>query len=258
MILSLGIHFEILSYDWVAFAKRTRKEPPMRRGTVAILAALIIAGVGAEASAQYAVTPGTDGYERVTRGVFDLGTEHLLLVHFLSSSEPAASDAGLSTESMYVAYMGGLVPRYFLLDNFAIGMSLNIFYQSNTITISGGGHDQTITSDDLGFIGFLMANYYIRLGYSLFFKPGIGVGGFYASREAPLDTLGSGVELESDIYGFAGRVDLGLVYYAGQHFNLRAGIDILIRAGYESAPNGEGDSFYSVDAAFGAGLGYSF
>ncbi len=232
----------------------------MRRGLIALLAAAAISTIASRAEAQYTVTPGTQGYEMVAAGVWDLGTEHLLLVHFLNSSEPAASADGVSTTSTYAAYMGGLVPRVFVINNLAIGLSLNVLYQYNSLEITSGGTTETIDSDDLGFIGFLMLNYYLRLGYSLFFKPGIGVGGFYASRETPYnDVPGTpGLELETDLYGFAGRIDLGLVYYAGRHFNLRAGIDILIRAGYEAAPDGDGDSFYSIDAAFGAGLGYSF
>ena len=230
----------------------------MRKGLIVVVTAFVVGAFSTDAFAQYAVTPGTRGYERVTRGVFDLGFENLLLVHFLSSNEPAASTTGVSTSSTYVAYMGGLVPRMFVIDNLAIGLSLNIFYQSNTVEVTSGGSTVTTDTSDLGFIGFVVINYYLRLGYSLFFKPGVGVGGFYASRETPHnDDPTSSLEVETDLYGFAGRVDLGLVYYAGAHFNLRAGIDIIIRYGAE-AYEGNSTSFYSVDAAFGAGLGYSF
>ena len=231
----------------------------MRKSLTTVLVAAALTTLAADASAQYDVSPGTDGYERITRGVFDLGFENLLLVHFLSSNEPAASSTDVSTSSTYVAYMGGLVPRIFILDNLTLGLSLNIFYQSNTLEITSSDGTETIDSADLGFIGFLMANYYIRLGYSLFFKPGVGVGGFYASRETPYDEATTDdLEIETALYGFAGRVDLGLIYYAGAHFNLRAGIDVVIRYGAEETHAGTSDSFYSVDAAFGAGLGYSF
>ena len=230
----------------------------MRKGLIVVVTALVVGAFSTDAFAQYSVTPGTRGYERVTGGVFDLGFENLLLVHFLSSNEPAASTSGVSSSSTYIAYMGGLVPRVFIIDNLALGLSLNIFYQSNTIEMTTGGTTTTTDSSDLGFIGFLMINYYLRLGYSLFFKPGVGVGGFYASRETPYNgDPGSALEIETDLYGFAGRVDLGLIYYAGAHFNLRAGIDIIIRYGSEAYGNAS-ESFYSVDAAFGAGLGYSF
>lgn len=208
----------------------------------------------AEAQAQRAVGAGTYGYERVTRGVVDIGIENMLLVHYISPS--VAGDADSS--SLYATYAGGLAFRYFLADNFALGLTAAVLYQRNQDVVTTAAGELTERSSDLGIIGFVMANYYLRLGNSLFFKPGLGLGGLWATRSVP-DPTSPGRSIESTLMGGAGRIDLGFAYYASPHFTLRAGPDIVVRAGVQQFDDGrESESFVSVDAGFNVGLGYSF
>lgn len=158
------------------------------------------------------------------------------------------------------AYIGGIAYRYFLMNNFSLGVSINVLYQSNSYTAETAAGTIKTESEDLGFVGFITANYYVRLGNSLFFKPGLGLGGLYGRRTVPTPGGAPGQTTQMALYGGTARLDLGFVFFASRHFNLRAGLDILFRVGAANPADDtmETQSFFSIDAGFNIGLGYTF
>jgi len=109
----------------------------------------------------------------------------------------------------------------------------------------------------MGFDEGQVVNYNVRLGNSLFFRPGVGAGYFFGTRERPGATLGT--KIESTISGPAALLDLTLQYFASPNFSMRAGPVLVMRFGSE-APDAGGDaqSYTQIDAGFTAGLAYSF
>ena len=198
------------------------------------------------------VRSGTSGYEKIGKGVFDLAVDNLVLVHY--HSQPGADES--SSSSLYASYIAGATVRRFISDNFSLGLSVNWGYQRSAETVEAAGATQESVVTDSGLLGFLIANYYVRLGNGLFLKPGIGVGGLWGTRSVPGT---ANTVVTSDLIGGAARLDLGFVYYATPHFNLKAGMDVIMRAGNETTEGApEGPTFVSHDVGIRAGLGYSF
>lgn len=220
-----------------------------------IITACLLGTGGRFVYAQRTVRGGTRGFERIQKGVVEIGVENMILVHYNSSPHVAVPDS--TKKTLYASYTGGFVFRYFLMDNLALGASLSVLFSKSGESLVRPDRTDTQESRDIGVIGFLIANYYIRLGNSLFFKPGVGVGGLYAGRLTP-DPDQPGQGFNSTISGGAGKLDLGFVYYASRNFNLKAGIDIIFKGGAESAPGYDSVSFFTTDAAVGVGLGYAF
>ena len=226
----------------------------MRKTILAVLVLTTVVFSAAPARAGGGVYSGTSGYEFLEKGLWDIGLDSLFLLRYFSVPDDGN---GASSSTLKLTCLAGLTPKYFIIRNLSVGASLNFFYERTDLTTEAGGVESSSTSSDTGFMGFAMANYHLRLGHSLFFKPGIGAGYFYGTRSVPTGT--PGLKAETTLSGFTGRVDLGFVYYASAHFNLKAGIDVLIRFGSEKPDGGgDGQDFTSVDAGFGVGLGYSF
>ena len=178
----------------------------------------------------------------------------------------------VSVADMSTSYVGGLTPRYFVVKNLSLSLNLDFFYRKDSVTVtttpqSGGDtKEDTNSNTDTGFLGTAMVNYYMRLGHGLFFKPGVGGGGFVGSRERP--SAGQpGQVTKTKLSGGAGRLDLGFAFYASNQFSMRAGIDIIARFGSEKAdadvkaPDGstpDPQSFTTVDAGVNVGIGYTF
>ena len=179
-------------------------------------------------------------------GVWDLGfLDSLVLLRYYNASDRESS-------TMYMGFLGGFTPRYFLMKNMPLGLSLNYYYQRQW-TREG---QISVDSTDSGFLGLVLINYYVRLGHSFFWKPGLGLGGFYGTHSVPTDDEGH--VMQSSSYGGAVRFELGFVFYAGKHMNLRAGPDVLMKFGTDQPAGDEGRSFLSFDAGLSVGLGYSF
>lgn len=219
----------------------------MRKTLIGIAVVLVVLQA-LPARAGRVVRSGTHGFETIEKGVFDLGFDNMLMLRYHQlQAEP---DAISTLNSIYFA---GITPRYFIGSNFALGLSANWFIQK-AVTKQGDVESGKVT--DTGFIGFVMANYFIRLGNSLFFKPGIGGGGFWGSREIP---VGATTVSKTSLYGGAARIDLGFAYYASAHFNIRAGFDLITRFGQEKEENAdEGQTVITTDVGVSFGLGYSF
>jgi hypothetical protein len=185
-------------------------------------------------------------YTQINQGTVDLGffDSLLLLRHYKSTADDSST--------LYFAMLGGFSPRYFVIDNLAIGLNLNLFYQQQW-THEG---NLEVSAKDTGFIGHVTAHYFVGVGSSFFWKPGIGGGGFFGKHTIPVD--GSGLLAQSNTYGGSLRLDLGFAYWVGKNFNLRAGPELLLRFGVDQPVDAEGRSFVSFDAGLSVGFGYSF
>ncbi|MDX9723648.1 MAG: outer membrane beta-barrel protein [Myxococcota bacterium] len=219
---------------------------------LALLALLLL--LPCTAFAQGTVHSGTYGFESVDAGVFEIGLDNMLLVNY--SSADLDPDGNSTLSRLRASYVGGITPRYFVAKNFSVALNLNLFITQENATTKVEEAETTVESGDFGFLGMAMANYYIRLGNSFFFKPGIGGGVFFGTRSRP--GAEEGVKLESSLSGGAARLDLGLVYYVSSHFNLKAGIDALMWFGSETDSNDVSLGYTNLDAGFNVGVAYSF
>ena len=123
------------------------------------------------------LNPTTSGYDSIRKKAMDFGFDNLLLFHY-------SSHAGENSE-MSVVYMAGVTFRLFLIRNFSLGFNVNYLYQRNEEWIDGA--DDRRTSDH-GPIGFVVLDYFVKLGFSTFLRPEIAVGGFYGWRSSPTGT----------------------------------------------------------------------
>jgi hypothetical protein len=195
--------------------------------------------------------------------VVQIGFDNIMLVKYFSSTNDATET---TTSILNASWMGGIAPRYLLMDNLSIGLSLNYFYQLEKKTREKGGVESVSEDSDTGFIGFLTANYHLRLGHSLFLRPGVGVGYFMGTREVPVEVTvvfdgnpPGPSKYEYSLSGLAAQIDLTLEYFASKHFSMRAGPIVILRFGTvtEDATD-EGHAYTQIDAGFIGGLGYSF
>ncbi len=224
---------------------------------VAVVFAVTMLGSAGTAQAGKMVYSGTRGYETIQKGLWQIGFDNMLLVNYMSSTNDTTD---VTNSSLRVAYMAGLTPRYFVINNLSVGLSLNAFYELNEDTREAGGTETVTTASDTGFMGLAVVNYNVRIGHSLFIRPGVGAGYFYGTRERPNTAAGAipGSKLESTISGPAALLDLTLQYFAGPHFSMRAGPILVMRFGSDAPEVGEAQSYTQIDAGFTAGLAYSF
>lgn len=242
----------------------------MRRRMLVGLACLGISMTAAAQASAETVGSNYRGFTSVAKGVKEIGADNIFLLRYNSVPLPDAPDTTVS--NMDIAYVGGLTPRYFLTEHIALALNLNYFYRKNSTTIeqpdpaTGDPVETTETASDQGVLGFAMLNYYMRLGNSMFFKPGIGGGGFVGTRRRPTEGQ-VGQETKTSLTGGAGRLDLGFAFYTSQNFNIKAGLDVIARFGSEkpeadvtttTGEEPESQSFTTVDAGFNVGFAYSF
>lgn len=243
----------------------------MRHGRWAATLAVLVGVLGASEARADSVGGNYRGFTSVQKGVKEIGLDNIFLLRYNSVPLTDAPDTTVST--MDLAYVGGLTPRYFVTDNIALALNLDLFYRSNSETVeikdpnTGEVTEDSSSSSDLGFMGFVLVNYYMRLGNSMFFKPGIGGGGFVGSRNRPTVGGQPGQETKTSLTGGAGRLDLGFAFYTSSNFNIKAGLDFIARFGSEKPEEGvtlpsgeepEAQSFSTVDAGFNVGFAYSF
>ena len=230
----------------------------MRRLVVNLLGLCLVVAFAGDAVAGGVVHSGTRGFEKLQKGLFQLGFDNMLLVNYASSTD----DTTETTSSVLSAsWIGGLAPRYFIMDNVSVGASLNYFYELEKQTTEVNGSESSLEASDTGFLGFITANYHLRLGNSLFLRPGVGVGYYMGTREVPVVGGAGGVgttKLETSLSGMAAQLDFTLEYFASAHFSMRAGPVVMMRFGTET-PDGadEGNAYQQIDAGFIGGLGYS-
>ncbi len=233
-----------------------------RTAIALILAASVLAFAGqAVAGTAYG---NHQGITKIRKGVFDLGFDSVLILRNTTTPlKVNGEEAGSSTQTGFT-YAGGPSFRYFLKDNLAVGADLQFFTFRNSTSIDPDMGEAVETSTaDTGGLGFATGHYFIRLGSGLFFKPGVGVGGFVGNRSIP-DGMDDTKTINSSLSGLAAKADLGFAFYAGQHFNLRAGLNFTYYLGNVTPEAVEGeedpasDSFSTLEAGFSVGVGYSF
>ncbi len=223
----------------------------MQKTWLVVLLMLLLPGA---AMAQSSVRSGTWGYEAIDAGVFEISVDNMLLLGYSKQNLDEDGDAWAS--ELRVAYIGGVTPRYFVAKNVSVALNLNLFLGQDAQTTKVGDSEETQTSTDVGFLGTVMAHYYLRLGNSMFLKPGLGGGAFFGTRSVP--GMEEGTKIEHKLSGGIGRLDIGLVYYASKNFNMKAGIDTLMWFGSVTNPADESRGYFSIDAGFNVGLAYSF
>jgi len=228
--------------------------------TFILVSVLVLSAIIAESAyAGGVIYSGTKGYERISRGVFDLGVDTMLLVSYHKTSIPPVTAGGPEPDvsTLAASWLLGITPRYYLIDNLSLGLSLNYFYGKNSTTTTIEGIETTDKSSDMGFLGFVAFGYNLRIGHSLFWRPGIGVGGFYGWRKYP--TTEPGLKRESKLYGGAVLIQpLCIQFFAGPHFNLKASPDLIIKFGKEQPADADAKTFTSVEVGISAGIGYNF
>jgi len=211
---------------------------------------LLITALAVPARAGRTVSGGTRGFEALAKGVFSIALDNMLLIRYHKIT-PAEGDA---TTTLRATYFPFLHLRYFLMKNLSLSLGGSYFYEKNAITV---GDTEVSSTVDRGFIVDVMANYHIRLGNSIFFKPGVGGGFFMGNREVP----GSGdLVAKTELLGGIARVDLGFEYFVSRNFSLRAGFDVMMRFGGEKTEDSDedSDSVLTADVGINFGLAYSF
>ncbi len=229
---------------------------------VAALAAVLLSSSVATAD----IGRTSRGANAIFPGTFDLGVDFAVL--YSSTTIPTKDRDGNEVGSVNTSDLS-LLPtlnaRYFVLKNLGVGLAGTYFIESTSTTIEADDQDTVETgSTNSGFVVLGQGKYFLRLGNSFFFAPGLGAGALFGTQEVDDPSGGSGAKIERSISGFAGKLDLGFVFYGGQQLNLRAGVDLLFRSGTvnptadEEEAGIEGQDFTRVDATDSMGLGYSF
>ncbi|MFT7624652.1 MAG: hypothetical protein ACI9WU_003840 [Myxococcota bacterium] len=132
----------------------------------------------------------------------------------------------------------------------------------NSAEVTTGTTTTESSFTDLGFLATVMADYYISVGRGMFIKPGIGGGYFRVSGDkdvAGINVAGTNLVEKITRSGGVGRVQLSLVFYTSNQFNLKAGVDVLARFGSKESdqdPSTGSTSILEIDAAWNVGFAY--
>lgn len=232
--------------------------------TTAAIAALTLVLLASTANADIGRTG--RGANAINPGTFDLGADFALL--YRSTTIPVKDGDGEEVGSInntQLSLLPTLNARYFVIKNLGVGLAGTYFIDSTTNTVENDNADTVETgASNSGFLVMAQAKYFLRLGNSFFFAPGLAGGALFGVQETDDPTGGDGAKIERSIGGFAGKLDLGFVFYAGAQLNLRAGVDLLFRSGTvnptteEEEAGAEGQDFTTIDATVSMGMGYSF
>ena len=230
---------------------------------------LVVAICATSASAQ--VGSGSwAGYNHIPQHTKQFTFDQLLLVDYDVVDGPEGSDTTTTTRE--ILWNGSISFDYFVVQNLAVGANVGYFWDGQKTIVTAGDEEAVGEQVDSGLLTFVIADYYLRLGNSMFLRPGVGVGFFYGKRRSPV--VGEeNLSFENDLYGFAGKLELGGVFYTSSSFSLRAGVSLLARVLTESPVPEEGEeettdatedepsldlSGIALDAAFSIGFGYAF
>ena len=213
------------------------------------------------------IYPGGNSSGSVTQigaGVKELSLETQVVFHS-DTVKGTAPAPDTTTSSMTL--MGAPIFRYFVIDNLSVGLHAGGFFRKEG-TKSG---DKESSATDAGFIGSVMAAYYVSVGGGMFISPTVGAGFFAGSREIKTPPLQAGqgdLVLRYSINGPVIRAGLGLVFYSSARFNLFARPEAVIYLGsakqkQEQLPAGvtadpEAKKFTTIEGGFTCGLSYVF
>jgi hypothetical protein len=112
------------------------------------------------------------------------------------------------------------------------------------------------TASATSFGGALFGTFHVRLGLGAFFRPTLGLGALFGTREVD---AGGGMVAEFSQTAFLTRIGLPIAYFASKRVVLQAGPEINIAIGSFKADGAdEGVSFTTVSGGFAVGVGYVF
>ncbi len=175
------------------------------------------------------------GANKVQKGLNEVG------IHALGSLSQVTQDENQTSQFFGVA---GLTYRHFISDDIALSMNGSYVYRSPI-------DDST---EEAGMI-VLSSNYYQRLGEGMFIAPGLGLGGIFGDRNVPQE---SGLIASEPFQGAVLRLQLPIVLYAWDKFNVFGGPEALFTFASTSPEQGEGVSFFRLDAGFSVGASMYF
>ena len=173
-------------------------------------------------------------YTQINKGVFQLGVDSTLILGYSQEADDSSFMANA---------IGSGVLRYFVKKNLGVSARL------------GGVYRKTGDARDLGFVGSIWANFFMRLGEGIFFAPGAGLGVMSTQRDLPMS--GSTVARSSVIGGTA-ATELMLAVFLNKRFSLTAGPEFLLTIGGTTPEEGDGTSFLSFDGGFKVGVAYTY
>ena len=144
--------------------------------------------------------------------------------------------------------------RYFVGRNTALGFNLSFLYKNT---------DGQAVSSDIGGVLGVNLGYYASLGGGMFFKPLIGVGGFYARHVSSRVVAGVLTEVPASSFGGIVRPGFNFVFYSSPRFNMYAGPEVMLSIGGSSSEEVSGvqignEFLFSVDGGFNFGISYVF
>lgn len=220
-----------------------------------VLSALLVTLTAGPALADTLGPTQKDGRGFITRlgkGLFEFGVDSLFVY---TSRKISVNDTDASTSAATMVL--GPNFRYFLIDNLALSLNINglVAHQSTSTTTAGVTVDSSTT--EVGVLGLLGADYYVSLSKNMFFKPGLAGGGFWKSYDEPSPTDPEATRKITTVGG-ALRVQLGLVYYTSEKFNLKAGVDFLALFGTRTQDGAPDESLFQMDLGWNVGFGYVF
>lgn len=206
----------------------------MKRSLI-VLSVLVVA---AEARAdEVAANPNDPGkVTSIGRGVkeIDLGGIFVLSVDKVGDE----STTKLST-------LGGLGFQFFLNQNVSLGATGLFSYDKV-------GDATSATS----FGGVAFGSLHVRLGLGAFFRPTLGLGALFGTREID---AGGGMVTEFSQVAFLARIGLPIAYFASKRVVLQAGPEVNVEIGSFKADGAtDGTSFTTVAGGFAVGVGYVF
>ena len=182
---------------------------------------------------------GDGGYDAIAGGAWDL-----TLVDAIFLSRYTILD---DTSMHSLSFFGGPGLRMFAAKNFSIHFTPAFTYDLETV--------EDDSSSTWSLLPMLGVDYYLNLPGNFFLKPGLSVGYYWGQKSVD---LGGGISQDSTISGFAGRIQFMLVYYAGPNWNLRGGLDLLLRCGSDDPDPGEELTATLLNTGFSIGIGYTF
>jgi len=178
----------------------------------------------------------------LSKGIFEIGVDSLLV---WTSRTTTINDVETSSSELTLSL--GPTFRYFVIDNLAVSLNINAL-----VTRTGAGDDALTT---YGVLGLVDVDYYIPLGRGMFFKPGVGGGGFWKTRK---EDVGASLQKSFNTVGGAFRVQVGFVYYTSPKFNLRANLDFLGQFGTTTSDGEPDQSLFQMDLGWNVGAAYVF
>lgn len=141
-----------------------------------------------------------------------------------------------------------------------VGPSFQYYFNANVSVGATGLFSYDKVGDDsvLALGGLVHGSLHVRLGLGAFFRPTLGLGALFGTREvANPATPGTVVELAQN--AFLARVAFPIAYFTSRRFLLQAGPEIDISLGsFKADGSSESTSFTTVAGGFSVGFGYVF